>query len=137
MTELHRAPSALQLDLSMRGAFVAWADFEEARDQAARLRCEGRAYWVYVVELGEHINLDLPDAATVWIGQTHLTPEQRFEEHREGRRANRQVQESGIGLRSDLYADQPELRTRQEADAYQALLAQTLENSGYSVYLED
>jgi hypothetical protein len=137
MTELRPGLSSLHGDLSTQRSLIAWRNYEAARAQAGRLGCRGRAYWVYVVELGEHINLDLPDAATVWIGHTHLSPEARFAQHQEGRRADRRVQESGINLRTDLYADQPELRTRQEADAYLMVLVETLRNGGYSVYVED
>lgn len=133
---MHDSTSAIQLDLSRSGALESWRRLEDAIDQAERLGCQGRVFWVYVVELANHLNLDRPDATTVWIGQTHLEPEERLQQHRDGHRADPRVAADGVSLRNDLFRDQPQLRTRQEADAFTDLLAETLANSGYSVYRE-
>ena len=131
MTETRRA---LQLDLSRSASLEAWRQFELASEQADRLGLKGRSFWVYVVQLSGHLNLDKPSAVTVFVGQTHLEPAERLQQHRDGHRADPRLAEHGSILREDLFADQPELRSRQEADAYQALLAETLDFGGYSVY---
>lgn len=131
MTETRRA---LQLDLSRSASLEAWREFELATEQADRLGLKGRAFWVYVVQLSGHLDLDKPAAVTVFVGQTHLEPAERLKQHRDGHRADERVAEHGSILREDLFADQPELRSRQEADSYQALLAETLDFGGYSVY---
>ncbi len=131
MTETRRA---LQLDLSRSASLEAWRNFELAVEQADRLGLKGRSFWVYVVQLSGHLDLDKPTGVTVFIGQTHLEPAERLQQHRDGHRADQRVAEHGSVLREDLFVDQPELRSRQEADAYQALLAETLDFGGYSVY---
>ncbi|MFT7600781.1 MAG: hypothetical protein ACI8TP_003729 [Acidimicrobiales bacterium] len=136
MNDTDRGPSSLLLDLSLSSSLELWRSFEEASEQAERLGCDGRVFWVYVVELGNHLNLDKPEAPTVWVGQTHLEPAERLAQHRNGHRADPRVAMDGTALRTDLFQKQPELRTRQEADTYQALLAETLNNNGYSVYVE-
>ena len=133
---MRESSSALQHDLSRSGALASWRRFEEATDQADRLGCKGRAFWVYVVELANHLNLTEVDATAVWIGQTHIEPEERLQQHRDGHRADALVAADGVELRNDLFRDQPQLRTRQEADAFSDLLAETLTNSGFSVYRE-
>lgn len=125
---------ALQLDLSRSASLEAWRTFELATEQADRLGLTGRSYWVYVVQLSGHLDLDKPTATTVFVGQTHIEPIERLKQHREGYRADPRVAEHGSVLREDLFVDQPELRSRQEAEAYQALLAETLDFGGYSVY---
>jgi predicted GIY-YIG superfamily endonuclease len=99
-----------------------------------------RTYFVYVIEL------DPPACAErrspckgkkcgrqpVYVGQSALTAEERFANHRRGYKANKLVQGHGRRLRPDL-APTLEFDSRGEAEAAEAELAEELRRKGYCV----
>lgn len=101
-----------------------------------------RTVWrLYVIELsdgpGTRANPDLP---WVYVGQTTLTPEERFEQHRSGTRTakGRRLHSKwphgyGIRLRPDLYERESVRYDKDDALAAEAALAERLEREGYSV----
>lgn len=101
-----------------------------------------RSVWrLYVIELtdGAGTRTD-PHLPWVYVGQTTLTPEQRFEQHRSGARnaKGRRLHSKwphrfGVRLRPDLYEQEPVLYRDDEALEAEAALAQRLELSGFSV----
>jgi hypothetical protein len=89
---------------------------------------------VYVIELaGSDGERTWP--RTVYVGQTALTPQVRFENHRRGVRAARRVRSRGLWLRWHLFDACNPLETRGAALEAEAKLAGRLRASGrYRVY---
>ena len=86
---------------------------------------------VYVVEL---IDTSKPDnEVSYYVGQTSLTPTQRFERHKQGVQANKQVEKYGTRLRQDLIGD-TELMSHLESLRRERQLAAKLKSQGYRVY---
>ena len=74
-----------------------------------------------------------PSMPCVYVGMTGLTPEQRFANHKAGRKANRYVQRYGLHPLPDLYAQLNPL-TFDEAEAMEQKLAAQLRAMGYAVW---
>jgi hypothetical protein len=99
-----------------------------------------RTYCVYVIELDAEVCAERSfwckgrrcGRTPVYVGQTALTPEERFANHLAGRRASRRVRRHGRRLRSDLMLSR-ELATRSEAESAEAALAEQLADAGYCV----
>ncbi len=106
---------------------------------------------LYVIKLDEKANLYNPHSAThdnerqntgecVYVGCTYLTPEERFEQHKNDRRSNKKMRrEYFITLLPKLYewentCDQRGLETYAEASRREIQLAQKLESKGYIVW---
>lgn len=141
---------ALRPDLAPEPGPFTLAEANHRRDELARRYArEGYAvtgrdrnvYRVYVIELSDEVG-PRKDASLPWVyvGQTALTPEERFEIHRTQARsgkggplASRVVAKHFIGLRPDLYADEPPRYTRNDAVAAEAELGERLRSLGYSV----
>lgn len=85
-------------------------------------------HYVYIVEL------KIPGGEIAfYVGQTGLTPEQRFERHRQGRLSNRQVQQYGVRLRQDLI-DNVGPMTHLESLRLERQLYGRLQSKGYRVW---
>lgn len=69
----------------------------------------------------------------VYVGETSLTPEERYEKHKSGHRASRKVQRFGVGLLPDL-APKSAFLTRQNALRAEARTAEKLRRRGYTVF---
>jgi hypothetical protein len=102
------------------------------------------AYSVYVIELrrdvlerGRFVRMNPEsrvDKPCVYVGQTALTPEERFTQHLEGRKCNQFVREFGVRLRPRLYANVGPFETRAEAELAEETLAGRLRRRGYAVW---
>jgi len=94
-----------------------------------------RRYSVYVIELsdeaGKRLNPHLP---CVYVGQTFRTPEERFYQHRKGKKSSRWVKRYGIRLRPDLYEHHNPIRNRNTAELVEKTLAGNLADEGYTVF---
>ena len=74
-----------------------------------------------------------PDRPALYVGQTGHTPEERFQKHRSGVKANAFVRDHGVRLRPDLYEHLPAfpwLRSLVE----EKRLAEALRAQGYAVW---
>ncbi len=101
-------------------------------------------YRLYVIELKKDVmargrfakaNPDCrPDKPCIYVGSTALTPEERFERHRKGQKANKYVTEFGVRLRPRLYRNVAPLETRTKAELAEAGLAERLRKRGYAVW---
>lgn len=81
---------------------------------------------VYVIELD--------DPMTVYVGETGLPVEERFEKHRIGYKSSKHVRNAkNPVLRPDLYEHLPTYITVKESRAAEARLASKLQNKGYKV----
>lgn len=98
---------------------------------------------VYVVELNKSVlgdrkllaanpNRD-PSKPCVYVGLTGLAPEERLENHRKGRKANKYVREYGERLLPELY-EQFNPMFYEEAVRKEAELARDLRDRGYTVW---
>jgi hypothetical protein len=90
-------------------------------------------YHVYVVELRPHGPKDLRDRRHVYVGSSHLPPDERFRHHLHGLRASRHVRRHGIRLRPELAPDVP-FATRDEAKRAEHRTARNLSRNGYVVW---
>ena len=105
---------------------------------------EPPAYRVYVIELSPDVlgkkrvadeNAGRrEDKPCVYVGQTARTPEERFAQHKSGKRSSRIVREYGVRLRPRLYRNVGPFATRAEAEAAESKLAEKLRGRGYVVW---
>lgn len=110
------------------------------KDEARR----SPAYRVYVIELSPDVlgkkrvadeNAGRrADKPCVYVGQTARTPEERFAQHKAGKRSSRIVREFGVRLRPRLYRNVGPFATRAEAEAAETRLAERLRRRGYAVW---
>lgn len=70
----------------------------------------------------------------VYVGATGLTPEQRFERHKQGIQSNSYVRRFGVELMPRLYARYNPFSTWGSAHAMEILLARRLRERGYGVH---
>ena len=91
-----------------------------------------QTYSVYVVELADTSKPD--NEISYYVGQTSLTPAQRFESHRQGGvLANNKVERYGTRLRQDLVGD-TELVSELESLRLERQLFEKLKLQGHRVY---
>ncbi len=104
----------------------------------------GMPYNVYVIQLDDEVksfkkfreaNPDLnPDYPCFYVGQTHLTPEQRFAKHKSGRKAGKYVFRYGLHLVPAMYDHVNPIESRERAEEIEAHLASYLRRHGYGVW---
>lgn len=91
-------------------------------------------FWVYVVELNSDGLGDVGEGA-VYVGETALTPEQRFARHKAaGKSAARVVAKRGLRLRPELFPPEGPFETRAEALRFERRTRNRLAHRGYKVY---
>ena len=89
---------------------------------------------MYVVELDAAASNN-QCAACVYVGETALSPQERWERHRQGgRTASRVVTRFGLRLRPDLAADIGPFNCRTQAEEAEAALAAQLRRQGFVVF---
>ena len=101
-------------------------------------------YHVYVIQLDDQVkrfrrfreaNPDLnPRYPCFYVGQTHLTPEQRFARHKSGRKAGKYVFRYGLHLCPAMYEHVNPIGSRERAEEIEAHLAAYLRRHGYGVW---
>jgi predicted GIY-YIG superfamily endonuclease len=69
----------------------------------------------------------------VYVGRTGLSPEERFNKHKQGIKANSYVKRYGIRLLPELYRRFRNM-PRADADRMEGRLANTLRGHGYAVW---
>ena len=103
-----------------------------------------KRYNVYVIELdpsvlkARKVKNENPDyiegMGCLYVGQTARTPEERFEQHKEGYKSNRYTKKYGVRLRPDLYERYNPINTRERAEEMEERLAAKLRTRGYAVW---
>jgi hypothetical protein len=91
-------------------------------------------------ERGPRLN---PKYPSVYVGQTALTPDARFTQHRAGYKASRYFWKGGKGcgqwlalwLKRRLYEGYNPIETRAEAERLEVWLADHLRRQGYTVFV--
>lgn len=94
-------------------------------------------YRLYVIELSDDVGpREDPALPWVYVGQSALSPEERFEQHRTGARNvrgplySKWPRRHGLRLRPDLYEQEPVLQSRHDAELAEARLAERLRSLG-------
>jgi len=91
-------------------------------------------HWVYVVELMEPAKEDGVRRKTAYyVGQTGLTPEERYAQHKDGVHANKKVQRYGVHLRQDM-VDSAGPMSHLDSLRLERQLADQLKSQGLKVY---
>ena len=94
-----------------------------------------KIYTVYVVDLSDDIQDDRNGTkGWIYVGQTALTREARYQQHIDGIKAGRGwVTEFHLGFNEELCARYPQVRTRVEAEALEKQAANELEAEDWNV----
>ena len=101
-------------------------------------------YYVYVIELDPKV-ADLrkfraknpkyiKGNGCLYIGQSSKKPQIRFEQHKEGYKANKYAKIYGLKLRPDLYAKYNPIPTRQDAEQIEEMVGKELRKRGIGVW---
>ena len=90
-------------------------------------------YTIYIVNLVDDSEPDLALGKWVYVGETSKTPEERFDEHKNGIRANKDARDHGRDLNYDLMKDIPQVRFKQDSKWLEAHAGEKLRDCGYKV----
>jgi len=103
-----------------------------------------RQYHVYVIELDPAVrqirkfrdtNPDMRALTPcVYVGSSTRTPDERFDQHKEGYKANRYARKYGLKLRPDLFEAYNPIPSRADAEELEEYLADRLRKMGYGVW---
>ena len=108
---------------------------ERLKEQGFTVGQDQKIWQVYVIELEKE---DGPEK-WVYVGVTSKTVEERFREHKDGRRNkkgrlyNKEVKEHGVGLLYDLFPDENIFFTQNMGETAEKLHAEKLESKGFTV----
>ncbi len=103
-----------------------------------------KRYHVYVIEL-EPAVLGKPTfkrknpryrfgCPCVYVGSTFRSPDERFDQHKQGYRANRFARDFGTRLLPEVFEQYNPIPSRKEAEELEAYLADRLRKKGWGVW---
>ena len=119
---------SVAFDVDLRQALEAFSD--EVKKEVGGIRAS-YPRCVYVIELSLPVPAD--NLACIYVGETAVSPQERFDQHRNAYKASRHVKQHGIRLRPDLYQMIPRVNTTDEARDVERRLAELLTNIGFLV----
>ncbi len=90
-------------------------------------------YTIYIVNLVDDPAPDLAPGKWVYVGETSKTPEERFDEHKNGIRDNKAARDHGRDLNYDLMKRIPQVRFKQDSKWLEAHAGEKLRDCGYKV----
>ena len=90
-------------------------------------------YTIYIVNLVDDSASGPSPGKWVYVGETSKTPEERFDEHKNGIRANKDVREYGRDLNYELMKDIPQVRFKLDSKCLEAQTGEELRGRGYVV----
>ena len=103
-----------------------------------------RNYFVYVIELDEKVAelqkfrkknpMFIKGNGCFYIGQSIRKPELRFEQHKEGYKANKYAKKFGLRLRPELYEKYNPIPTRKDAEEIETMLGKKLRKKGVGIW---
>lgn len=103
-----------------------------------------RQYYVYVIALDPEVAMlrkfasrnpnHQPGKPCLYIGSTAISPEKRFEQHLNGYRSNRFVQQFGVQLMPSFFERYNPIDNRYEAELTEHHLGEHLRRKGYGVW---
>ena len=102
------------------------------------------SYYVYVIELDNEVanykkfrkkNPNyIKGNGCVYVGQSSSKPNLRFDQHKEGYKANKYVKIFGIRLLPWIYSKHNPIPTRKDAEEIEKMLGINLRNNGIGVW---
>jgi len=92
-----------------------------------------QTYTIYIINLVDESAPDPSPGKWVYVGETSKTPEERFDEHKNGIRDNKAAREHGRDLNYDLMKDIPQVRFKQDSKWLEAQTGEELRSRGYVV----
>ena len=103
-----------------------------------------RQYYVYVIELDPVVaNIQkfrsknpkyIKGNGCVYVGQSTHRPLLRFDQHKEGYKANKYAKKYGLKLRPDLYEKYNPIPTRKDAELIEEMVGKDLRGRGIGVW---
>jgi hypothetical protein len=90
-------------------------------------------YTIYIINLIDDSVPDPSPGKWVYVGETSKTPEERFDEHKNGTRDNKDARDHGRDLNYDLMKGIPQVRFRQDSKWLEAQTGEELRSRGYVV----
>ncbi|MBT4188841.1 MAG: hypothetical protein HOE14_16725 [Gemmatimonadales bacterium] len=90
-------------------------------------------YTIYIVNLVDDSASGPSPGKWVYVGETSKTPEERFDEHKNGIRANKDAREHGRDLNYDLMKRIPQVRFKQDSKWLEADTGEKMRSRGYVV----
>ena len=90
-------------------------------------------YTIYIINLVDDSVSDPSPGKWVYVGETSKTPEERFDEHKNGTRDNKDARDHGRDLNYDLMKGIPQVRFRQDSKWLEAQTGEELRSRGYVV----
>ena len=90
-------------------------------------------YTIYIVNLVSESGSDPVPGKWVYVGETSKTPEERFDEHKNGIRDNKATRDHGRDLNYDLMKHIPQVRFKQDSKWLEAHAGEKLRDCGYKV----
>ena len=103
-----------------------------------------KKYHVYVIELDPVVANKrkfraknpkyIKGNGCVYVGQSTRKPSLRFDQHKEGYKANKFAKVYGIKLRPDLYEKYNPIPTRKDAEEIEAMIGRQLRERGFGVW---
>ena len=101
-------------------------------------------YYVYVIELDKKVSRIkkfrkknpnyIIGEECFYVGQSVRKPKLRFEQHKEGYKANNYAKIYGLRLRSDLFEKYNPIPTRSDAEEIEKMLGENLRKMGMGVW---
>lgn len=73
-------------------------------------------------------------AECFYVGSSFQTPDNRFDQHKQGYKSNRYARKFGLKLRPDLYQKYNPIPSRKDALELECYLADRLRKQGYGVW---
>ena len=90
-------------------------------------------YTIYIINLVDDSAPDPSSGKWVYVGETSKTPEERFDEHKNGIRDNKDACDHGRDLNYDLMKHIPQVRFKQDSKWLEAHTGEELRSRGYVV----
>jgi len=90
-------------------------------------------YTIYIVNLVSESGSDPVPGKWVYVVETSKTPEERFDEHKNGIRDNKAARDHGRDLNYDLMKRIPQVRFKQDSKWLEAHAGEKLRDCGYVV----
>ena len=103
-----------------------------------------RSFSVYVIELDSKVRQSRrfrsanptsnPLKASFYVGSTFRTPDERFDQHKNGYKSNSFAKKYGLNLRPDLFEAYNPIPSRSDAEELEKYLAGRLRERGHGVW---
>ena len=90
-------------------------------------------YTIYIINLVDDSEPDPSPGKWVYVGETSKTPEERFDEHKNGIRDNKAARDHGRDLNYDLMKRIPQVRFKQDSKWLEAHTGEKLRSDDYVV----